>query len=115
MCCRHSIWNQKYHVITFFLFCFVFDSLVWASPEGEQHLAPESDPGVQVLHHHPRNEGLFVAGVNAGQVGRVLPAGFQSRVPRGWLLHQLVAVGVPGGVALWAGVRRRRRGLDAGR
>lgn len=81
----------------------------------EWHLAPESNPGVQVPHHHARDEGLLVAGVNAGQVGRVPPAGFQRCVPRGRLLHQLVAAGVPGGVAVRAGVRRRRRGRDAAR
>lgn len=81
----------------------------------EWHLAPQSNPDVQVLHHHARHEGLFVGGVNAGQVGHVLPAVLQRCVPRSRLLHQLVAVGVPGGVAVRAGVRRRRQGRDAAR
>lgn len=70
----------------------------------QRHLAPESDPGVRfALQDRPGDEGLVVAHVDAGQVSSLLLAGRLRRAPRRRLLHQLVAVLVPGDVALWTG------------
>jgi len=78
------------------------------------HLAPESDPGVgSALQHHSGDEGLVVAHVDAGQVAALLLAGRLRRVPRGRRRHQLVAVPVPGGVALRTGAPGRGRRVDA--
>lgn len=69
------------------------------------YLAPESDPGISfALQHHSCDEGLVVAHVDAGQVASLLHAVRLSRVPGRWLLHQLVAVQVPGDVAIRARV-----------
>ena len=69
------------------------------------YLAPESDPGISfALQHHSGDEGLVVAHVDTGQVASLLLAGRLSCVPGRWLLHQLVAVLVPGDVTIRAGV-----------
>lgn len=78
------------------------------------HLAPESDPGIGFsLKNNPGDEGLVVAHVDAGQVAALRLAGCLSGVPGGRLLHQLVAVVVPGDVAIRAGVLGWGRRLDA--
>ena len=78
------------------------------------HLALESNPGVGFsLQNHPGNEGLVVAHVNAGQVSALFLADRQSCIPGRWLLHQLVAVHVPGDVAVWARALSWGRRFDA--
>ncbi len=79
-----------------------------------KHLAPESDPGVRfALQDDSSDEGLVVAHVDAGQVASLMLAGRLSRVPGRRLLHQLVAVQVPGDVASRAGARGRGWRVDA--
>lgn len=68
------------------------------------YLAPESNPGVRfALQHRSSDEGLVIAHVNTGQVASLLHTGCLSLVPGQWLVHhQLVAVQIPGDVAIRA-------------
>lgn len=85
------------------------------SPSPLQHLASESDPGILALQDDSSHEGLVVAHVNAGQVPSLLPAVCLSCIPSRRLLHQLVAVVIPGDVATRAGARGWRWRVDAAR